>query len=92
MPKKYKLHSGTFTIERDAFDGLLLMPDAKYPTPATDHIIWLAPHLTGRRLLDTLIHELLHEEHPGMSEEDVTRTATNIASVLWGEGYRREPK
>jgi hypothetical protein len=33
----------------------------------------------------------MHLEHPDMSEDEVSRTATNIARVLWGEGYREKP-
>jgi len=64
------------------------MPDRLCPPGDDECWIWLDDRLKGKAKLDTLIHELLHAEHPAMSEEDVSRTATNIASVLYGEGWR----
>jgi hypothetical protein len=46
--------------------------------------------LTGRRKLDTEIHELLHLACPWMPEVAVRRTATYLALVLWSLGYRQE--
>ncbi len=90
MPKKYQLHSGDFEVSYDVLDGMLLMPDHKYPAPNNDHIIWVNGKLKGLRKMDTLIHELLHEEFPEMSEQDVLRAGSNIAKVMFGEGYRHK--
>jgi hypothetical protein len=44
--------------------------------------------LTGRRLLETVIHELIHLVFPGMLEEDVARLARYLALCLWAWGVR----
>ena len=41
-----------------------------------------------KEVLDTVIHEMLHAEFPKMSEEDVARTASEIAGALWRIGFR----
>lgn len=88
MPKTYKLHHGPATITYDkGCDGYCLMPDREGEQDNSIEI-WIQSGLRGRKKLETLIHELLHAEHPDMSEEDVTRTGANIMAVLWGEGYR----
>ena len=46
---------------------------------------------TGRMELDVTIHELLHAAYPDLNEQAVTEAATDIASVLWRLGYRRQP-
>lgn len=68
-------------------DGLCVMPD-RFDPAGEEFSVTVDERLKGRAKLDTLIHELLHAEHPTMSEQDVSRTATNIARVLWGEGWR----
>lgn len=91
MPRTYQLHHGKATITYDAgCDGACILPDALTGSDSTDIDIWIYHKLRGRAKLDVLIHELLHAEHPTMSEADVTRTATNIMQVLWGEGYRNK--
>ena len=40
-------------------------------------------------MLETLIHEVTHLCHPGMSESEVDRTGKMISRVLWAEHYRR---
>lgn len=90
MPKTYKLHHGEYTIHYGGIHGLCIYPDRLVPDGPDQFWIWLDDRLRGRKKLDTLIHELLHAEHPTMSEEDVSRTATHIMSVLWGEGYRHK--
>ena len=44
--------------------------------------------LTGRRFLETLIHEMIHLVFPGMLEEDVARLARYLALSLWAWGVR----
>jgi len=90
MPKTYPLHHGTFELHYLKLHGLCVMPD-RFDPDGEEFSITVDTRLKGRDKLDTLIHELLHAEHPDMSEEDVERTATNIASVLWGEGWREKP-
>jgi hypothetical protein len=91
MPRTYKLHHGKATVTYDAgCDGACIMPDSLTGDTSGNIDIWIYHKLRGRKKLDTLIHEVLHAEHPGMSEADVLRTATNIMTVLWGEGYRNK--
>jgi hypothetical protein len=40
------------------------------------------------RFLETVIHESLHACHYSKSEEHVTRSARDIARLLWRLGYR----
>jgi len=68
-------------------DGLCVMPD-RFAPDGEEFSITVDERLRGRAKLDTLIHELLHAEHPTMSEADVSRTATHIAAVLVGEGWK----
>ena len=46
--------------------------------------------LKGVKLLDTLVHELLHAGGWDMSEEWVHEMGTDIAKALWDLGYRRK--
>ena len=39
-------------------------------------------------MLETLIHEVTHLCHPGMSESEVDRTGKMICRVLWAQNYR----
>ena len=94
MPKKYKLRHGEFTIEYGGMLGMMTMPDRlmDYEHWPDEYSIWLDDRLKGKAKLDTLIHELLHAEHPELTEEQVTETATHIANVVWGEGWREQTK
>lgn len=58
--------------------------------PRAGPLIEVDSRLTGRRKLDTEIHELLHLACPWMPEFAVRRTATYLAMVLWHLGYRQE--
>ena len=52
-------------------------------------VIEIDDTLTGIDHLDTLTHEALHIGCPYLAEEAVEKAATDIARVLWREGYRR---
>ena len=56
----------------------------------TEPFIEIDSRLTGRRTLDTEIHELLHLACPWMPETAVRRTGTYLALVLWNLGYRQK--
>ena len=45
-------------------------------------------HLSGRMLLDTLIHESIHACDWNAPEKKVQRMATDISRFLWRVGYR----
>jgi hypothetical protein len=44
--------------------------------------------LRGRARLETVIHEALHAQTWSRSEEDVRRSARELAALLWRLGYR----
>ena len=51
--------------------------------------ITVTTEISGRLLLDTVIHELLHRECPSMQHKKVYAVANAIAKELWDLGYRR---
>jgi hypothetical protein len=44
--------------------------------------------LRGRARLETVIHEALHAQTWTRSEDDVRRSARELAALLWRLGYR----
>lgn len=44
--------------------------------------------LTGKRRLETILHEAAHAEVPKLTEDQVTRLARSQAILLWRLGYR----
>ena len=52
-------------------------------------LIEIDPRQTPQDLMDTIIHECLHECFDSMSEEDVENAATTIMRVLWRQNYRK---
>lgn len=52
-------------------------------------IIHIDSRISGLEHLDTLIHETLHILQPKWGEIKVLGNATEIARVLWEQGYRR---
>lgn len=55
-------------------------------------LIEVDPRLKAEPALDTLIHEMLHHYAPDWSESKVTRTATQMADILWRSRFRRIEK
>ena len=49
------------------------------------------PRRSRLRVLEELIHEMLHACAWDMSEQWVQETAADIARVLWSQGYRYTP-
>lgn len=43
----------------------------------------------GKGRMDLILHEALHAIYPDESEAKVSRTATELANLLWECGYRR---
>ena len=56
------------------------------------HLIEILGSLKSFDYLDTMIHELLHYYFPKESENCVNKTATLMATALWGRRYRRLSK
>jgi hypothetical protein len=52
-------------------------------------LIHIDPRLKPRKHLEILIHEMLHEVFPPLSETAVTKGAKRICSALWNAKYRR---
>lgn len=52
-------------------------------------VIEIDPRLSEPQRLDTLIHEALHVTLPFLEEEAVDTAATEVANVLWRDGWRR---
>jgi hypothetical protein len=40
-------------------------------------------------MIDTLVHEILHEAQPEITEEGIERISNLISKTLWREGYRK---
>ena len=46
--------------------------------------------LKGRKLLTTIIHEIMHLQNEDWSESKVERLSTEMGKILWKENYRKE--
>ncbi len=51
-------------------------------------VIEIDPRLKGRRRLEVLIHEMMHERFQHWTEEHVAREAEVLARFLWKQGVR----
>lgn len=52
--------------------------------------ITVDPRQSPYEMLDTLVHESLHEAQPEITEEGIVRISRLISKVLWREGYRKD--
>ncbi len=52
-------------------------------------LIKIDPRQAPDEMLDTLIHEILHEAQPEITEEGIERISNLISDTLWREGYRK---
>jgi hypothetical protein len=52
-------------------------------------LVEIDSRLKGVEHLDTLIHEILHVQNPRWGELKVQGHATELATLLWEQGYRR---
>jgi len=50
--------------------------------------IWIDPRLTGKKLMDAIIHETAHAANWNIEEHYIAEAATAAASILWRMGYR----
>jgi hypothetical protein len=69
-----------------------LQKNGKSKTPFgiwSDGIIKVDPRQEPSEMLDTLVHEILHEAQPEITEEGIERISEMISAVLWREGYRK---
>lgn len=56
--------------------------------PETGQVV-LDARLTGRRHLDTLVHELVHVAFPDLSETGTNEVTRLLVTHLWKQQYRR---
>jgi hypothetical protein len=52
-------------------------------------LIKIDPRQEPQEMLDTIVHEVLHEAQPEINEEGIERISNLISAVLWREGYRK---
>ena len=52
-------------------------------------VLKIDPRQEPKEMLDTIVHEILHEGLPELNEEGVERVSNLISEVLWREGYRK---
>lgn len=45
--------------------------------------------LKGKKLIEIIFHECLHELFPKLSEDEVIKKSILLTNTLWHEGYRR---
>lgn len=60
-----------------------------YGQAHSDGLIEVDPRQGQKKLLDTLIHELLHILEPDWSERKVAKTATTLTNYIWVARFRR---
>jgi hypothetical protein len=53
-----------------------------------ERVIAIDRRLKGIQKIDTSIHELLHVMFPELTESQVTKSASEMAKVLWDMGIR----
>lgn len=51
--------------------------------------IYIDPRQSEEEILDTMVHELLHDSMPFLDEQAVEAFANHISTALWKQGYRR---
>jgi len=68
--------------------GWSITPDERRPDLCRKVLI--DSRLRGRTLLETEIHEALHQIVPDLSEETVTSGARDLARILYALQYRRQ--
>lgn len=86
-PQKIVIRGRPYTIisrRMKQYDGLCDHPATPYPE------IWIHQSLRGERMVETIIHEVIHAALPDLCEETVEESARDLAKILWQLGYRGE--
>lgn len=60
-----------------------------YGICSSDGIIEIDERLKGRKMLEVLLHELMHYINPMDDEKTIIRKSVTLTKVLWKEGYRK---
>lgn len=60
-----------------------------YGLSSSDGIIEIDERLKGKKMMEILIHEILHLLNPKDDEKTIIRKSVTLTKVLWKEGYRK---
>ena len=60
-----------------------------YGISSSDGIIEIDERLKGKKMMEILIHEVLHLLNPKDDEKTIIRKSVTLTKVLWSEGYRK---
>ena len=60
-----------------------------YGISSSDGIIEIDERLKGKKMMEILIHEILHLLNPKDDEKTIIRKSVTLTKILWNEGYRR---
>jgi hypothetical protein len=60
-----------------------------YGISSSDGVIEIDERLKGKKMMEILIHEVLHLLNPKDDEKTIIRKSVTLTKVLWSEGYRK---
>ena len=60
-----------------------------YGISSSDGVIEIDERLKGKKMMEILIHEILHLLNPNDDEKTIIRKSVTLTKVLWSEGYRK---
>ena len=60
-----------------------------YGISSSDGVIEIDERLKGKKMMEILIHEILHLLNPKDDEKTIIRKSVTLTKILWNEGYRR---
>ena len=60
-----------------------------YGISSSDGVIEIDERLKGKKMMEILIHEVLHLLNPKDDEKIIIRKSVTLTKVLWSEGYRK---
>ena len=60
-----------------------------YGISSSDGVIEIDERLKGKKMMEILIHEILHLLNPKDDEKTIIRKSVTLTKILWAENYRR---
>jgi len=60
-----------------------------YGISSSDGVIEIDERLKGKKMMEILIHEVLHLLNPKDDEKTIIRKSVTLTKVLWKERYRK---
>ena len=60
-----------------------------YGISSSDGVIEIDERLKGKKMMEILIHEILHLLNTKDDEKTIIRKSVTLTKILWNEGYRR---